>query len=166
MLTNFNALALGLGPSIKVKERSFNNNEDISIIYCISREYIYYLLYIQANTIPLPFRIYSHETFIPPPIYDTRLKSRYHSISAQALRAARGLRPHLFFGNLFGNFEVECDTTKKENELTDRTDTMIVPFIVLDNTFSVVIQKGNARMLVGRQIFPVNEENIQDINVL
>ena len=43
---------------------------------------------------------------------------------------------------------------------------MIVPFIVLDNTFSVVIQKGNARMLVGRQIFPVNEENIQDINVL
>ena len=47
MLTNFNALALGLGPSIKVKERSFNNNnEDISIIYCISREYIYYLLYI------------------------------------------------------------------------------------------------------------------------
>ena len=33
MLTNFNALALGLGPSIKVKERSFNNNEDISIFY-------------------------------------------------------------------------------------------------------------------------------------
>ena len=26
-------------------------------------------------------------------------------------------------------FEVECDTT---NELTDRTDAMIVPFIVLD----------------------------------
>ena len=43
---------------------------------------------------------------------------------------------------------------------------MIVPFIVLDNTFSVVIQKWNALMLVGRQIFPVNEENIQDINVL
>ena len=62
-------------------------------------------------------------------------------------------------------FEVECDTTKR-NEFTDRTDTMIVPFIVLDNTFSVVIQKWNARMLVGRQIFPVNEENIQDINVL
>ena len=46
MLTNLNALALGLGPSIKVKERRFNNNEDKSIIYCISREYIYYLLYI------------------------------------------------------------------------------------------------------------------------
>ena len=29
-------------------------------------------------------------------------------------------------------FEVECDTTKR-NEFTDRTDTMIVPFIVLDN---------------------------------
>ena len=27
-------------------------------------------------------------------------------------------------------FEVECDMTK--DELTDRTDTMIVPFIVLD----------------------------------
>ena len=31
---------------------------------------------------------------------------------------------------------------------------------------SVVIQKGNARMLVGRQIYPANEEIIPDINVL
>ena len=61
MLTNFNAL--GLGPSIKVKERSFNNNEDISIIYCISREYS--IIYCISRQIPLPFRIYSHETFIP-----------------------------------------------------------------------------------------------------
>ena len=65
MLTNLNALALGLGPSIKVKERSFNNNEDKSIIYCISRQ------------IPLPFRIYSHETFIPPPIYDIYLFNQF-----------------------------------------------------------------------------------------
>ena len=31
---------------------------------------------------------------------------------------------------------------------------------------SVVIQKGNASMLVGRQIFPANEVNIPDVNVL
>ena len=31
---------------------------------------------------------------------------------------------------------------------------------------SVVIQKGNARMLVGRQTFPANEESIPDVNVL
>ena len=31
---------------------------------------------------------------------------------------------------------------------------------------SVVIQKGNARLLVGRQIFTANEENIPDVNVL
>ena len=31
---------------------------------------------------------------------------------------------------------------------------------------SVVIQKGNAGMLVGRQIFPANEVNIPDVNVL
>ena len=30
---------------------------------------------------------------------------------------------------------------------------------------SVVIQKGNAAMLVGRQIFPTNEVNIPDVNV-
>ena len=31
---------------------------------------------------------------------------------------------------------------------------------------SVVIQKGNAAMLVSRQIFPTNEVNIPDVNVL
>ena len=78
MLTNFNALALGLGPSIKVKERSFNNNEDISIIYCISRQ------------IPLPFRIYSHETFIPPPIYDIYLFNQFQvRIGAGQVRKTR-----------------------------------------------------------------------------
>ena len=38
----------------------------------------------------------------------------------------------------------------------------------LDQEFkmlSVVIQKGNARMLIGRQTFPSNEEIIPDINV-
>ena len=34
--------------------------------------------------------------------YGTRLRSRYRSISAQALRAARGLRPPLFSGKIFG----------------------------------------------------------------
>ena len=41
--------------------------------------------------------------------------------------------------------------------------------VVLDQKMkilSVVIQKGNARLLVGRQIFPANEENIPDVNVL
>ena len=45
----------------------------------------------------------------------TRLRSRYRSISAKALRAARGLRRHLFFlkniwqkyffGNIFGELK-------------------------------------------------------------